>query len=159
MWKPHVIYESRPRNVIVTLRGHLYRILEVVPTIVSPKQCRKVVSRTKNLAFSQFVQKVNKRTLHTQSKHLLSSRSRSTILKQRENIEAKAYQEGDTVWMWGTKKGEPNNVKGNEQFWLGPFKIIMKSVNDAYYLSTLEGTKRALPVSGRLLKPHDGAKT
>ena len=27
--------------------------------------------------------------------------------------EAKEYQEGDMVWMWDTKKGEPTNVKGN----------------------------------------------
>jgi hypothetical protein len=37
MWKRHVVYESRPCNVIVTLGGHLYRIPEVVPTIVPPK--------------------------------------------------------------------------------------------------------------------------
>jgi hypothetical protein len=46
MWKHHAIYESRPRSVIVTLGGHLYRIPEVVPTIVPPKQCHKVVSHT-----------------------------------------------------------------------------------------------------------------
>jgi hypothetical protein len=39
MWKHHAIYESRPRSVIVTLGGHLYRIPEVVPTTVPPKQC------------------------------------------------------------------------------------------------------------------------
>jgi hypothetical protein len=46
MWKHHDIYESRPRSVIVTLGDHIYRIPEVVPTIVPPKQCRKVVSHT-----------------------------------------------------------------------------------------------------------------
>jgi hypothetical protein len=46
MWKHHVVYESRPRSVIITLGGHLYRIPEVVPTIVPPKQCRKVISHT-----------------------------------------------------------------------------------------------------------------
>jgi hypothetical protein len=61
------------------------------------------------------------------------------------------------VWMWDTKKGEPTNVKGNAQFWLRPFRIRMKSVNDAYYLSTLEGIKCPLPVIGCLLKPHHGA--
>jgi hypothetical protein len=39
MWKRHAVYESRPRSVIVSLGGHLYRILEVVPTTVSPKKC------------------------------------------------------------------------------------------------------------------------
>jgi hypothetical protein len=46
MWKHHVVYESRPRSVIITLGGHLYRIPEVVPTIVPPKQCHKVISHT-----------------------------------------------------------------------------------------------------------------
>jgi hypothetical protein len=46
MWKRHVVYESRPCSVIITLGGQLYRIPEVVPTIVPPKQCRKVISHT-----------------------------------------------------------------------------------------------------------------
>jgi hypothetical protein len=51
MWKRHAIYESRPRSVIVTLGGHLYRIPEVVLTTVPPKQCRKVVSHTTKFSF------------------------------------------------------------------------------------------------------------
>jgi hypothetical protein len=51
MWRRHVVYESRPRSVIVTLGGHLYRIPEVVPTIVPPKKCRKVVSHTAKFSF------------------------------------------------------------------------------------------------------------
>jgi hypothetical protein len=46
MWKHHVVYESRPRSVIVTLGGQIYRIPEVVLTTVPPKQCRKVISHT-----------------------------------------------------------------------------------------------------------------
>jgi hypothetical protein len=61
--------------------------------------------------------------------------------------------------MWDTKMGEPTNVKGNTQFCLGPFRVEMKSINDAYYLSMLEGRRRPLPNSGRLLKPHHGANT
>jgi hypothetical protein len=51
MWKCHVVYESRPHNVITSLGGHLYRILEVVPTTVPPKKCRKVVSHTAKFSF------------------------------------------------------------------------------------------------------------
>jgi hypothetical protein len=51
MWRRHVVYESRPHSVIVTLGGHLYRIPEVVPTIVPPKKCRKVVSHTAKFSF------------------------------------------------------------------------------------------------------------
>jgi hypothetical protein len=43
MWKHHVVYESRPCSVIITLGGHLYQIPEVFPTIVPPKQCHKVI--------------------------------------------------------------------------------------------------------------------
>jgi hypothetical protein len=51
MWKHHAIYESQPRNVIVSLGGHLYRIPEVFLTIVPPKQCRNVVSHTAKFIF------------------------------------------------------------------------------------------------------------
>jgi hypothetical protein len=51
MWKRHVVYESRPHSVIVSLGGHLYRIPEVVPTIVPPKKCRKVVSHSTKFSF------------------------------------------------------------------------------------------------------------
>jgi hypothetical protein len=36
LWKHHVVYDSRPRNVIITLGRQLYKILEVVlPTAIS----------------------------------------------------------------------------------------------------------------------------
>jgi hypothetical protein len=57
MWKWHAIYESRPRSVIITLGGHLYRIPEVVPTTAPPKQCRKVVSHTTKFIFSTICSK------------------------------------------------------------------------------------------------------
>jgi hypothetical protein len=82
-----------------------------------------------------------------------------TGIQEAVDSEGGDYKQGDLVLEWDTKKGEPNNVKGNAQFWLGPFRIRMKSVNDAYYLSMLEGRKHPLPVSGCLLKPHHGAKT
>jgi hypothetical protein len=46
MWTHHVVYESRPCSVIISLGGQLYRISEVVLTIAPPKQCRKVISHT-----------------------------------------------------------------------------------------------------------------
>jgi hypothetical protein len=51
MWRHHVVYESQPHSVIVTLGGHLYIIPEVFPTIVPPKKCRKVVSHTTKFSF------------------------------------------------------------------------------------------------------------
>jgi hypothetical protein len=48
LWKRHVVYESRPHSVIITLDIKLYRIPEVVPTtsisLISSKQCKKVIS-------------------------------------------------------------------------------------------------------------------
>ena len=51
MWKLHVVYQSWPHSVIVYLGGHLYRIPEVVPTTIPPKNCRKVVSHTAKFSF------------------------------------------------------------------------------------------------------------
>jgi hypothetical protein len=57
MWKHHAIYGSRPRSVIITLGGHLYRIPKVVPTTAPPKQCCKVVSHTRKFIFSTICSK------------------------------------------------------------------------------------------------------
>jgi hypothetical protein len=47
-WKHHVVYESRPHNVIITMGIKLYIIPEVAsPTaisLISAKQCSKVIS-------------------------------------------------------------------------------------------------------------------
>jgi hypothetical protein len=55
LWKCHVVYESRPHSVIITLDRKLYRIPEVVPptsiSLISSKQCRKVISQTGKFFF------------------------------------------------------------------------------------------------------------
>jgi hypothetical protein len=66
LWKQHVVYESRPHSVIITLGRQLYRIPEVAPptsiSLISAKQCRKVISQTEKFVFfmihSQSEQKV-----------------------------------------------------------------------------------------------------
>ena len=103
--------------------------------------------------------KPSQQEILTTDSHPPPSRQYTRVIQEPLKFEAKEYQEGDMVWMWDTKKGERNNVKGSAEFWLRPFSIRMESVNDAYYLSTLEGRKRPLLVSGRLLKPHHGAET
>ena len=54
-WKRHVMYESRPHNVIITLGRQLYRIPEVVPptviSLISAKQCSKVISQIEKFVF------------------------------------------------------------------------------------------------------------
>jgi hypothetical protein len=46
MWQRHVVYESQPLSVIITLGVQLYRIPEVVLTTVPPKNSCKVISHT-----------------------------------------------------------------------------------------------------------------
>ena len=56
LWKHHVVCESRHHNVIITLNMKLYKIPEVVPpsviSMISAKQCRKVISQTGKFVFS-----------------------------------------------------------------------------------------------------------
>jgi hypothetical protein len=65
MWKCHAVYESRPCSVIVTLGGHLYRILEVVSTTVPPKKCHKVVSHTTKFSFFTIYSKGEQKDIGT----------------------------------------------------------------------------------------------
>jgi hypothetical protein len=66
LWKQHIVYETIPRSVIITLGRKLYMILEVSPpTIISliyTKQCKKVISQIEKFIFfmilSQSEQKV-----------------------------------------------------------------------------------------------------
>jgi hypothetical protein len=55
LWKRHVVYDSRPRSVIITLKRKLYRIPEAVSpsviSLISAKQCRKVISQTRKFVF------------------------------------------------------------------------------------------------------------
>jgi hypothetical protein len=55
LWKRHVVYESRPHSVIITLGRQLYRIPEVAPptaiSLISAKQCSKVISQTGKFIF------------------------------------------------------------------------------------------------------------
>jgi hypothetical protein len=95
----------------------------------------------------------------TAESHPPPSAQYTRVVQGTTKFKIREYMEGDVVWMWDTKKGEPTNVKGSTQFWLGPFKVGRKSVDDSYYLSTLEGRRRPLPVSGHLLKPHQGGGT
>ena len=81
------------------------------------------------------------------------------VLQGPKKRKIRKYKEGELVWMWDIQKGEPTNVKGSKQSWLGPFKVEMESVDNSYYLSTLEGRRHPLPISGCFLKPHQGGGT
>jgi hypothetical protein len=81
------------------------------------------------------------------------------VVQGTTNFKIEEYKEGDMVWMWDANRGKPTNIKEDNRFWLGPFKVGKRSVNDSYYLSTPEGRRRTLPVSRHLLKPHQGGGT
>jgi hypothetical protein len=76
LWKHHVVYESRPHSVIITLNKKLYRIPEAVPPsdifLISAKQCRKVISQTENFFF--FV-------IGSQSERKIATTSRASAAK------------------------------------------------------------------------------
>jgi hypothetical protein len=71
LWKCHVVYESRPHSVIITLNRKLYMILEAVPpsviSLISTKQCRKVISQTGKFIFFVICSQ-NKRKITATSK-------------------------------------------------------------------------------------------
>jgi hypothetical protein len=55
LWKYHDVYESRPDSIIINLKRKLCRIPKaVLPSaisLISSKQCRKVISQTKKFVF------------------------------------------------------------------------------------------------------------
>jgi hypothetical protein len=75
LWKCHVVYESRPRSVIITLDRKLYRIPEVVPptaiSLISTKQCRKVISQTEKFVFFM---------IHAQSEWKVATTSMASMI-------------------------------------------------------------------------------
>jgi hypothetical protein len=50
LWKKHVVYESRPHSVIITLGKQLYTIAKaaspIAISVIYAKQCIKVISKT-----------------------------------------------------------------------------------------------------------------
>ena len=87
LWKHHVVYESRPHNVIITLNRKLYKILEVVPpsdiSLISAKKCRKVISYMRKFVFFVIISQ-NKRKIATTSR--VSSADLSTQHKQLDKV-------------------------------------------------------------------------
>src|SRR5271168_947735 len=72
LWKRHVVYESRPRAVIVTLGNKLYRIPEVAPltaiSLVTAKQCSMLISKTGKFVFLMIRPQAKKKTVATASR-------------------------------------------------------------------------------------------
>jgi hypothetical protein len=85
MWRHHVVYESRPCSVIITLGGHLSQITKVVSTTTPPKQCHKVISHTAKfilfILYSKDTQKITTTTA-TSTPYI----QKKQIVKEKEDI-------------------------------------------------------------------------
>jgi hypothetical protein len=95
----------------------------------------------------------------TTESHPPPSRQYTRVIQEAVDPKGGDYKQGDLVLEWDAKMGQPNTHKDSKKFWLGPFKVRGKSVNDSYYLNTMQGRRHPLPVSGHLLKPHCGEET
>jgi hypothetical protein len=88
LWKCHVVYESRPRSVIITLNRKLYRIPKVVPpsfvSLIYAKKCRKLISQIRKFFF--FV-------IRSQSKRKIIATSRETDLSTQQKKVDKVMEE------------------------------------------------------------------
>jgi len=87
LWKRHVVYESRPYSVIISLGRKLYRILEVaLPTtisLISAKKCSKVISYIENFFFFVICAQSKQKIIATS---VASTQSLSLLQKQVEKI-------------------------------------------------------------------------
>ena len=75
LWKLHVVYESRPHSVIITLDKKLYMIPKVVPptsiSLIPAKQCTKVNSHRSIFFFSM---------IHAQSEWEVTATSMASVV-------------------------------------------------------------------------------
>jgi hypothetical protein len=79
LWKHHVVYDSRPRSVIITLNRKLYWIPEVVPpsviSLISTKKCRNVIYHMGKFVFFMTLSQ-NERKIKATSRVFLTDLSR-----------------------------------------------------------------------------------
>jgi hypothetical protein len=72
LWKRHAMYESRPRVVVITLGNKLYKILEITPpttiSLVTAKQCSKLIAKTRKFVFVMIRPQGKKKTVATTSR-------------------------------------------------------------------------------------------
>jgi hypothetical protein len=87
LWKRHVVYESRPHSVIITLNRKLYKIPKAVPpsviSLISAKKCRKFISQMGKFVFF-VIHSQNKRNITDTS--MVSMANLSTQQKQVDKV-------------------------------------------------------------------------
>jgi hypothetical protein len=92
LWKQHVVYESRPRAVIITLGNNLYRIPEIAPpttiSLVTAKQCIKLIAKTRKFVFLMIHPQGKKKIVATTSRQGPSARQQQMdkIMEEYEDI-------------------------------------------------------------------------
>ena len=91
LWKRHVVYESRPHVVIITLGNKLYRISEIAsPTtisLVTTKQCNKIISQTRKFVFLMIRPQGKRKTV------AMTSKQGSTTRKQQMDKVVEEYED------------------------------------------------------------------
>jgi hypothetical protein len=92
LWKRHVVYESRPHAIIITLGNKLYRILEIAsPTtisLVTAKQCSKLISKTRKFVFLKILPQGKKKTVAMTSIQgpCIGQKQMDKVVEEYENI-------------------------------------------------------------------------
>jgi len=92
LWKRHVVYESKPRVVIITLRNKMYRITEIAPpttiSLVTAKQCSKLISKTRKFVFLMIRPQGKKKTMAMTSRWDPSARQQQMdkVMEEYEDI-------------------------------------------------------------------------
>jgi hypothetical protein len=92
LWKRHAVYESRPRAVIITLGNKLYRILEIAPpttiSLVTAKQCSKLISKTRKFVFLMIRPQGKRKTVAMTSKQGPTTRKQQMdkVVEEYEDI-------------------------------------------------------------------------
>jgi hypothetical protein len=97
--------------------------------------------------------------LFQQNSHPPPSKQDSKPIQETIDLKEDDYKQEEFVLMWDKKKCQPNTCKEFVKFWLGPYKIQKMSVNDSYYISTLDGRRFPLPISRSLLISHHVEET
>jgi hypothetical protein len=147
LWKFHVVYESRPRSVIITLNRKLYMIPEAIPpsfiSLIYAKQCRKGISQTRKFVF--FV-------IHSQSKRNIIATSRAYVadLSTKEKQVDKVMEEDSDIFSSPT--GVPLHYQVKDPINLTQGTLL--SNGSVYHRSLLENEEMKRYIQELLHKGH-----
>lgn len=114
LWRRHVVYESRPRVVIISLGDSLYRVPEVAPhtttSLITTKKGSKLISQTRKFIFclvrSQSKGKIVATSMTpAKGSSMQQQQQRDTVMTEHRNNFSSPigvplkFQVGDKVWL------------------------------------------------------------